>query len=434
MGKTVAIIGAGPAGIVAAIALKRQGFEPTLYDKLDPSKEIEEAAKAGNTPAIEFGDVGGSISLYSNGLKALENVGLLDTVEQLRMNNVGAKEMVFMLMDGTDRIVRNNWKTGELEPLHVFRSAFHGLLLRSASAMGIRIFAKKQIQDLQQTSDAVKVTFQDGTVVKADFVVGADGIHSTTRRLVFPDALKPVFYGAGHIGVLESGVQADGVLAEYDDAMGLYMDPVNGRTVYASRCGHNKGSFSVVEMDRTKALDKADDWRPCSDLPTESARLADLTREWGVSENVATCIKYAKRITPLNFYDVPDLETFSSGRVVLIGDAAHGTVPFYGQGLNQAMEDAGALGDLFGHFGEDGYQQVFELFDRIRIPRVRTCSAVSRQTAERMNASSETAMRVGRFFMRLKFGITNLFSLNDGIYFHDYREDVKKAVPDIQLK
>ncbi|ORY51093.1 hypothetical protein BCR33DRAFT_846726 [Rhizoclosmatium globosum] len=170
-------------------------------------------------------------------------------------------------------------------------------------------------------------------------------------------------------------------------------------------------AFFVADLNPAKLFDAGDDWRPYTDLPKESAKLAELVASWGTNAD------YSRQF----------------GRVVLVGDSAHGTVPFYGQGLNQAIEDAGVLSDLFGYF-EDDYKKVFEVYDKIRVPRTRLCSAAARKTAARMKASSKMDLRIGRFMMKLVFNILSLIGADDEVYFHDYRDDVKKAIPDIQFK
>ncbi|KAJ3075886.1 hypothetical protein HDU98_006657 [Podochytrium sp. JEL0797] len=425
---TVVVIGAGPAGIIAAIALQKKGFHCTLYDKT----VLAASDEPGRLPTLNFGETGGGVSLYGNGLRALSNLGLLDAVETLR-TDVDLDEMNFMLMNGSDRIVRDlsTTKKDEHRPLFVLRAQFHQILLKSAVQLGVKTFVGKKLQSLEESESHVTVTFVDGTVATADFVVGADGVHSATRRLLFPEAAKPTIWGTGYIGVLE---RQD---ATFDYGMGLYMDPLKGHQIFFSTCGKTFATFIVTIIGHTTDTSdpKNDDWRPVSDLPKESETLAALTASWGAPASVATCIRNAKRINPVSIYDLPDLATLHKGRVILVGDAAHGTLPTYGQGLNQAIEDGAALGDLFGHFQHaDSYKKVFEVYDEVRKPRVQKCAAMSRTMGDRLQASSTVGMRIGRFIMRTIMTVTNVFQLNDAILYHNYRDDLVKAVPDITFE
>ncbi|KAI9342272.1 hypothetical protein BDR26DRAFT_967517 [Obelidium mucronatum] len=432
----VLVIGSGPAGVLTAIALKRQGLEPTLYDKVEPLAALKEAAVAGDVPTIQFGEVGGSVSLYGNGLRALRNLGLHAAIEELRSIDT-FKTMHFMLMDGTDHIVRkvSTTKPGELPPFVVYRSLFHAVLMRAAHSLGIRSYSGKKIQNLIQDASGVTVEFEDGTAVSGDLVVGADGIHSKTRRLVFESAPKPICFGTGYLGVLDRGVVADGTTTvDFEHDMGLYMDPLKGNHIYFNRCGVVEGSFAVLDLNFSTIDQELDEWRPVTNLPKEAEKLAATVDSWGAPKCVGMCIRNAKRITPVNLYDLPDLPILYKGRVVFVGDAAHGTLPTYGQGLNQAIEDAAALGDLFGHFKEaEDYSKVFEIYNKVRLPRVHKCAELSRGVAARFRAASPFAMRVGRFIMKVIFTITNMLELNDAILYHDYRKDLVEAVPAIQF-
>ncbi|ORY51049.1 FAD/NAD(P)-binding domain-containing protein [Rhizoclosmatium globosum] len=432
MGKTVAVIGSGLAGAVTAIALKRQGFEPTLYDKVDPIQYLKDTLKSGEPTGIQFGEVGGGVSLLGNGIKALGHLGLLDAIKQFRIDPMN--EMNYLLIDGRDRISKKTQKKGEVESIQILRSKLHASLMKAANTAGVKVFGGKKLKTLTQTENDVTVEFEDGTKVTADFVVGADGIHSATRRSVFPEAAKPEVWATGFVGVVGLGRPLpDGKLLDFEYNGAVYSDPLNSRLVFACRCSQTDGEIMVCNLDPRKPLTDADEWRPYSDLPKEAAKLAELVESWGASPTIVECIRRCVRITPANLYDLPNIPKFSKGRVVLVGDAAHGTTPFYGQGLNQALEDAGVLADLMGHFNED-YAKAFEVYNKIRVPRAHASVALSRKTARRMKASSPIDLKIGRFMMKIVFRILDYLGVDDNFYYHDFRRDVKKAVPGIQLK
>ncbi|ORY51094.1 FAD/NAD(P)-binding domain-containing protein [Rhizoclosmatium globosum] len=367
-------------------------IQPTLYDKVSTSNDT-------NDQPIQFGEVGGDFSMLGNGIKALQHLGLTGVLDEIKQG-VPLEEYNFLLLDGSDRIGQKTQKKGEVESYQVLRDSN---------------FGGKRIKNLEQTADDVTVQFEDGTVVVADIVVGADEA-----------------FGTGYVGVVDLGERTDGTVVDFKHNAGIYGDPLNSRLIAGARCGKDVGAFFVVDLNPKKLFDAGDDWRPFSDLPKESALLADTVASWGADQSVVNCIRYSKRVTPANLYDLPDLKTFYKGRVVLIGDAAHGTIPFYGQGFNQALEDAGVLADLMGHF-QDDFKTAFEKYDQIRIPRTRLCSETARKTGSRMKASSKAEARIGRFIMRMVFTLQNAFGFDDEVYYHDFRQDVQQAVPDIKL-
>ncbi|ORY46972.1 FAD/NAD(P)-binding domain-containing protein [Rhizoclosmatium globosum] len=450
-GKTVAIIGSGPAGALAALALQKQGFEPTLYDKVDPIEVLKETLRTGVPLGIRFGDNGGGLSIMGNGSKALAHMGLLDLFKQSE-DKFASDPNNFMLIDGSvsvlvlntivgslnkpfkpfkpnqDRITRSPAK---IKPIRLLRSGLHATLMKAVSSAGIKTFGAKKLKSLIQSETNVTVTFEDGSVVVADFVVGADGIHSMTRRLVFPDAPPPTLFGAGFVGIVDLSANLNHL--DFDSNGGIYSDPLNARLVFASLCGDKDGEVFVVELDSAKRLEQADDWREFADLQREAGKVADLVASWGAAPVLVESLRRARRITPANLYDLPDIQSFHKGRVVLVGDSAHGTVPFYGQGLNQAIEDVGVLYDLFGHFKETDYKTAFSVYDQIRVPRTRICSAEARKVASRMKASSNMDLKIGRFMMKLVFKIINFFRLDDEVYYHDYRDDIRKVVPNVKF-
>ncbi|KAJ3021492.1 UNVERIFIED_CONTAM: hypothetical protein HDU68_009609 [Siphonaria sp. JEL0065] len=430
----VIVIGSGPAGALTAIALKQQGLDPILYDKVEPLEAIKSAIMTGQPINLQFGDVGGSVSLYGNGLKAMRNLGLLDAVEVFR-GEEPLTQMSFMLIDGSDRIIRKFTKNkpGEILPLHVLRADLHTILMKEANKLGIKSFAGKKVKNITQTDSNVTVDFEDGTSAVGDFVVGADGIHSKTRKLIFEDAAKPVWFGTGYLGVFDRKTLPDGTKVDFDQAIGIYVNPVKAKGVAATRSSY-WGAYNVVDMDVHAVDESLDDWRPVNDLPKEAEQLGALVDSWGCPKSLGLCIRHSKRIAPINLYDLPDLPALYKNRVLLVGDAAHGTLPTYGQGLNMAMEDAAALGDLFAHFkNPQDYSKVFKAYNDARLPRVHICAKLSRSIASRFKAPSNTVMRIGRFVMRLIFLVINLLEADDEMVDHDYRQDLVKAVPDIKF-
>ncbi|ORY45109.1 FAD/NAD(P)-binding domain-containing protein [Rhizoclosmatium globosum] len=258
MGKRVAIIGAGPAGVVAAIALKKQGYEPTLYDKIDPIESLKQTLVTGEQAMIQFGDVGGTVSLYGNGLRALD-----------------------------DKITRNlhTSKPGELEPMNLLRSEFHEVIMKASHTRGIKTYATKKFVSLTEHDSEVTVTFADGSTVTADFVIGADGINSRVRQCIFPDSPMPTTYGS---------------------ANGNPYGPVGGHAVYNGTIAPTKGVFVVLDWNKPDGVQSDEvDWKPCR------------VESWGIDKHLVDCVRAAKRLSPVSLKDLPDLPVLYKGRVGL---------------------------------------------------------------------------------------------------------------------
>ncbi|ORY31136.1 FAD/NAD(P)-binding domain-containing protein [Rhizoclosmatium globosum] len=430
MGKTVAIIGSGLAGAITAFGLKKQGFEVTLYDRVDPIENLKETLRSGVPQPIEFGDHGGGIGVLGNGMTALKNLGLLEHVEHLR-DIYAVTEQNLMLIDGSDRVVRK--MNHQEPPIYQLRYRIHQAIVKAATGAGIKLFGAKKIKNLTQTDDKVTVTFEDGSTVVSDFVVGADGVHSKTRKLLFPDSPDPEIKGTGQITLFDLGRRPDGSVVEFNHLPGVYSNPLTAISMFTGRVSENEGEVKIFQLDAFKPTDADDDWRPVSDLPKESSKLADQLESWGTHPSIVNCVRHARRISPVNLYDLPDLPSFHKGRVVLVGDAAHGMLPFMAQGLCQSIEDAGVLCDLLGHYQDTDYKTAFAKYDEIRVPRAHLVAGESRATYNRLKASNGFQMKFGRFMMRIVFSILNFLGKMDDISLHDYRDDVVKAVPEIQF-
>ncbi|KAJ3116442.1 hypothetical protein HK100_001065 [Physocladia obscura] len=431
---SVIVIGAGPVGAATALGLQQRGFDVRLFDRIDLTAAMQEAQRSKQaTVRVEFSETpgGGGVSLSRNGLTALETLGVLEPV--LRCPHVPVAHFSMMKADGTDPINHFALRHKAASVKQFLRHTLHTPILKACSDAGIKITVSKKLVHVVEIDGGVRAEFADGTVATADFLIGADGIHSVTRRIVFPETPKPKFWSIGYIGVFERGQVVDGVPVECDEVMGLYNDQVSGNFIFTTDCSEKYGSWMIMQVDKGPANDQVEDdeWRPYTDLPTESKKLAGVVEGWGVPQSMVNCVRFANRITPVSIYDLHDMSTFSKGRVLLVGDAAHGTIPTIGQGLNTGFEDAAVLSDLFAEFpasnAAENYKTVFELYDKIRLPRVRAIYLSARDVGTRMKAKSEFQARVGRFMMRTVFSLLSLFGVGDvGVY--DYRKDVEKVL------
>ncbi|KAJ1549176.1 hypothetical protein HK405_008493 [Cladochytrium tenue] len=469
MAPSFAVIGAGPAGTAVAFGLRHIGYDVHVYDCVDYPNEnavitatgtddgpitansastaaaiatnninATDAADAADTAAaqaavevVEFGETqGGGVSMFWNGFQALRGLGLYDEV--IASPHQKLADIQFMKIDGTDPVRHYvmNSKTAADSSMYL-RFNIHKPLLNACARAGVRIHLAKKLTGLTQTADAVTVEFADGTSRTFDFVVGADGMHSATRKALFPEAARPKIWSTGYIGVFHRGEQADGGTIELDYDMGLYSDAVTGNFLFTNNCSDTVASWMVGEFDTIHdvPVDAENSWRPYSELPQESERLAATVVRWGVPAHVVNSVKHARRITPAAIFDLPDLSALARGRVVLVGDAAHGTVPTIGQGLNCAFEDAATLVDLFYELGgAEKYAAVFELYGRVRIPRMRTVCKTARDVAASLKQGSAAKARFGRFMMRLVFSVFSHFGVSDATVGYDYKKDVMTAV------
>ncbi|MBW6439741.1 FAD-dependent monooxygenase [Actinoplanes hulinensis] len=331
MTRTAVVVGAGIGGLSVAIGLRREGWDVTVLERV-----------------AAFGPVGAGLVLQANGLRCLDALGLGEAVRMRGLADASA---------GTRR-PDGRWlarvPAGDLERLlktsavGIHRAALHEILLGALPAGTVVTGA----QVTAVTADGlVDYDGPAGPVrIAADLVVGADGIHSTVRRLMWP-AAAPV-----HVGVrVWRGVTPpwDGDLAvafTWDRGAEFGIVPlVDGRVYWFAAVNAVPGG--PAGDDKALVLDRFGGWH--EPIPALVAATGTVLRD------------------DLACLDEP-LPTYVRGRVALLGDAAHAMTPNLGQGANQALEDAVVLAGVAGR--PDG----LAAYDVQRRPRSQQVAKASR--------------------------------------------------------
>ena len=306
----VVVIGAGIGGLTTGIALKQLGYEVEIYDRVS-----------------ELRPAGAGISLWSNGVKVLNQLGLGE-----EMAAIGGQMNRMEYRSHKDESLANI----PLEPLFervgqrpypVARTDLQKMLLTAFGEDNVHL-KMKCVEVLQSEKEATAI-FEDGSTATGDLVIGADGIHSMTRAYVLG---KPIdLRYAGYVN-WNGLVNADSMLCEADNWV-LYvgegkrasMMPVGGDRFYF---------FFGVPMDREKA-------RGTETAPED--RREELSRYFADWPTAVQSLIKALDPTQTNRLEICDIdppERLVKGRIAVLGDSAHATTPTLGQGGCQAMEDA----------------------------------------------------------------------------------------------
>ncbi|KAI9338343.1 hypothetical protein DFJ73DRAFT_949867 [Zopfochytrium polystomum] len=423
----VLIVGAGVGGPVLALALKRGGHTPILVDKFDPAAASSAAPATTNHP-FDFGDVGGGFSLLHGSLRFLRDLDLLEPIRDAAFNRTST--LVWSRMDGTPichwDVVAHKYEPDLRHTAQMLRSTLHRIVMTRISQQGIAVVAH----------------FADGSSIEADLLVGADGIHSAVRRAVFGAHLKARPFGmGGHLGV--SSWDAD---AGFPDDVGAYfMTHIALRKrlvimrISDTQCfwnltefgpGADGGSGSASPQSTRSSDDGGDPaaWRPTppESLPGEVGRLAELVAEWGAPKRVVDLVARSHRLTPLAIYDAPKLDSFSSGRVVLIGDSAHGMPPHRGQGLSLAYGDAAVLAELLSRFPDD-HERALAIYNKLRVPIAHDAVEKTHKFAEQTFPATTFGKVAGHLAIKMASVLSNSFNLVTTMS-SNYKEDVDKAL------
>jgi 2-polyprenyl-6-methoxyphenol hydroxylase-like FAD-dependent oxidoreductase len=354
--KCVLIIGGGIAGPVLALFLKQSGFCVHIFE-------------AFNGPS----EAGGALGLAPNGMNVLAAAGV---IEQVRDASVTSHEWAFENQHGKVLACQSGGDRGRYGQAGVMitRSALHRVLVEQAEAQGISISYNKRLTSIDdRPGQPIVAHFDDGTSIEGDFIVGADGIRSQVRRAVMPEAPAPVY----------SGLLAPGGFSPCVDAN---VTPRSKQRVHFI-FGQNGffGYFNTVtpEGPRTlwwsTAIAPLDSKEKMAATPKEELqrRLMELHGDWAAP--VPRLIESATDILNVAIHDIPSLPRWSSGRTVLIGDAAHAVAPHSGQGASMALEDAQYLAKLLRESNGLQLERVFAAFEQHRRPRTDKVIALGRR-------------------------------------------------------
>jgi salicylate hydroxylase len=302
----VLIVGGGIGGLSAAVALRATGASVLLYEQ-----------------AHQLGEVGAGLVLFPNSLRVLRRLGLVH-----RVGSVGARLTRFQYCQADGTLV-SDVEYGEITPLSPLGMHRADLVAALAEFLpdGVIHTGHRCVQ-FAQGDESATVSFDNGTSVEADIVIGADGIHSVLQPYVLASS-EPVFSGA---------VAYRGVVPAHRLA-----DPICG---FVNWGGHGKHLLAYPvragELINFVGIVPADDNMPESwSTPGQPATLMAEFAGWDPAvrrllAEVNTTLKWA-------LYDRNPLSHWTRGRLTLLGDAAHPMLPHMGQGANQAVEDAMGL-------------------------------------------------------------------------------------------
>jgi salicylate hydroxylase len=355
---TVAIIGGGIGGLAAALALLKRGLDVEVHEQ-----------------APELKEVGAGIQISSNGTRVLYELGLKEALARVQVLP-------------SRRVIRH-WSTGEtwnwfdLGPVTAARYGTpHVMLhrgdLHTALADAVRaikpdaIKLGRRVSDIRSANGHAEARFEDGETVRAGYVIGADGIHSKVRACLF-GADRPEFTGC----VAWRGlVPMNKLPAHLSQMQGTnWLGPHGHVLHYPVRRGEIMNFISMVERD---------DWQ-IESWVTQGTKdeLANDFRDWhadvhAIIERIETPYKWA-------LYVRGPMSRWSKGRVTLLGDACHPTLPFLGQGGVMAIEDGYIVAACLAKYFDDP-QTGLGRYEEIR--RERTAAVVRKAHENRRSVFS----------------------------------------------
>ncbi|KAI1788893.1 salicylate hydroxylase [Ganoderma leucocontextum] len=362
----VAIIGGGVCGLACAIALQKAGIVVDLF----------EAAAA-------FGEVGAGIGLGPNAVRALEALGIFDAVlQKLAPGDHGSKGMLFYSGIGDHELVYDYQAAPEDASISMHRAAFLDALVGLVDPRSTH-FSKRctSISELPTAPGRLLIRFADGTSHETDVVLGADGLKSVVRDFVVakdgaPPGQSVAFSNtAVYRGLIPfAQLQAAGFNTKLTNRPACFVGPSKHVIVVPIKGGQliNVAAFTA-RYDIPIGSQNLPDGTPWVGPVSPD----DIQRDFeGWGPDIVTLLRCMPETTiRWSVYVVhPELESYSKGRVAILGDAAHAMLPHLGSGAGQGLEDVLLLVRLLTRpeTQSGNLAAVLEAYSAVRRPRAQT--------------------------------------------------------------
>jgi len=324
----IAIIGGGIGGLTAALAIHQAGFECEVFEQ---------------APALH--DVGAAIALWPNATPILQRLNLFDKI----LERAGVMEEIRWVDQNGWLINRVSISDSQFPAVALHRADLQNTLVQSLPPSSIHL--GYELIDQTQRGDKMIANFANGHSTEADFLIGADGIHSRVREQFLNDG-PPVDRGyvvwRGISPTSPTGIPPATAIEFHGRGKRFGVGPVGlGRL----------GWWATANTPNTDELRQLfEGWqRPVLEL-------IEATPPMSILKTTAS--------------DRPPSRVWGRGRMAMMGDAIHPTTPNLGQGGCLAMEDAMVLATCFEKFGAK--EEALRTYEQLRYKRTAALSKYSR--------------------------------------------------------
>lgn len=350
--RRILIIGGGVAGAACAIACRKAGLRAELCEAYGHGAD----------------EVGAWLTVAANGIDALRTIDLaparlggFDTPRMMLHLHDGKLLAAFDMGRGPGGVVARSMKRAELYVTLRDEAVRRGTVIH---------YGKRLVDAVRRPDGSVCATFEDGTPISADVLVGADGIHSAVRQIIDPNAPRARYVGLLSTGGYATGVQVPG-------------EPGTMQMFFGRRCFF---AYVVTPWNQVWWFANPTQAREldASELRATSSgewrrRLLELFR--GEHFPAEELIHATAEIPPAwPTYDFPHVPVWHRDGMVIIGDAAHATSPAAGQGASMAIEDGVMLARMLRDV--PALDQALAEYEQQRRARVERVVAVGKRNGD----------------------------------------------------
>jgi len=355
----IAIVGAGIAGLTAAVTLRRIGIDARIYEQ-----------------ASAFARIGAGIQMNPNAMKVLRGLGL-----EQRIRDVGfAPEVGYNREWDTAAVTYLHPMGAEIEQrfgapdVSLHRAELHAAL--AAINPPDTVHFGKKLTGLDRNGACVRLTFADGSRVLADAVIGADGVHSTVLEILFGSG-QPRFTG----DVAYRAIYRTERLGRPIDDRVKWWGP--DRHIVSYKVDGRRDELYFIARTPEPGF-RIESWSARGDLDQMRAAFA------GFHPDARIVLEACPEVRKWALLERDPLARWSEERIVLMGDACHPMLPTMAQGAGTSMEDAVILARCLDGVERDGLADAFHRYEANRKERTSRIQLGSRQNVW-MRTAPDTA-------------------------------------------
>ncbi|MFC6687676.1 FAD-dependent monooxygenase [Jhaorihella thermophila] len=386
-GLRVKVVGAGIGGLAAALALRARGAEVTVLEQ-----------------APELSEVGAGLQISPNGVAVLRVLGLEPALAQ---EAVRGRAVVLRDHAGGDAVLRLDLArhAPDLAYYFVHRADLIDLLTQAAreADIGLRLLQRvAAVEPGAEDADRAVLRMASGAEIAADLVIGADGLHSRARA-VLNGADDPFFTGQVAWRAVVPNVIGLGPEAQ------VFMGPGRHLVCYPLRRGDLVNIVAVQERREWAA----EGWHHADDPDNLRAAFADF------GGDARRLLAQVDEVNLWGLFRHPVADCWQRGRLAILGDAAHPTLPFMAQGANMALEDAWVLADCLERGADLG--AALAAYQARRRPRVARVIAAANGNAWKYHLRPGPVRGLAHLALRLGGSLApgRMVRQFDWIYRHD---------------
>jgi salicylate hydroxylase len=336
------IVGGGIGGLATALAAARAGRRVHVIEK-----------------SPEFTEIGAGLQLAPNATRMLDRLGVLEDVLRLA---TFPKNLV--MMDAVTGLPITRLDLGDAFRAHygypyivMHRGDLLAAELKACKCEpSITLHRAHEAISIKQNGDGVHVTCHDGTSFDCEAVVGADGLWSRARRVVHDDG-DPIC--AQYVAYRGTVPLSDAPPETDLQNMTIWVGPEMHFVQYVIHGGTLLNQVAVFRSHRFRpGCDYLDDWGTPDELDAAFAPLCAVVRN---------AVRFIRRDRRWPMFDRLPIPSWTSGRITLLGDAAHPMLQYIAQGACQALEDSVCLGKALAAHSD--WRDAFLAYEAERIPR-----------------------------------------------------------------